>query len=58
VEEEDVEASSDSDRGMGGMMQKVFGNKNSLTPTHISSPKHMTKMRFMNLSQGKYSVRL
>lgn len=59
VDEDDTsQASSDSDRGMGKTMGKVFGNKNALEPTHTSSPKHMTKLRYMDLSPGKYNIRL
>lgn len=41
VDQDDTsQASSDNDRGMGRTMGKVFGNKNALETTHITSPKH------------------
>ena len=39
-------------------MQRIFGNRQALEPSSITSPKHMTKLRYMDLSPGKYKVRL
>jgi hypothetical protein len=43
---------------MKGVLSKVYGNTNTLSPAHISSPKHMTKYRFMDLTPGRYVVYL
>ena len=51
-------SSTDSDRGLGNTMKKIFGNRQALEPAQITSPKHMTKLRYMDLSPGKYMVRL
>ena len=50
------QTNDDDDRGMTKLLGKVFGHRNKLQPVHISSPKHMTKFRFINLSPGKYNV--
>ena len=47
-----------SKRGMQGELEKIFGNRAALEPTHIDSPKHMTKYRYENLHPGKYLVHL
>ena len=60
IDEEDdgSNSSTDSDRGLGKTMQRIFGNRQAIEPSSITSPKHMTKLRYMDLSPGKYKVRL
>ena len=60
IEEEDdgSNSSTDSDRGLGKTMQRIFGNRHALEPNSITSPKHMTKLRYVDLQPGKYKVRL
>ena len=43
---------------MGGLLGRVFGDRHALEPAHITSPKHMTKYRFLGVSPGKYRVRI
>ena len=48
-EEDDSQTSSDSDRGLGKTMGKIFGNRSALDPMEVTSPKHMTKLRYMDV---------
>lgn len=57
-EHDDEGTSSDSGRGMFKFLSKVLGDKHVIQPAHISVIKHMTKLRYMGLSAGKYIVRL
>jgi len=50
--------SNGSFRGLKEIISKVFGNTAALAPAHVSSPKHMTKYRFMDLVPGRYVVHL
>ena len=43
---------------MFSFLKKVLGDKHIIQPAHIAVIKHMTKLRYMGLSAGKYIVRL
>lgn len=45
-------------RAKRDLLKRVLGNSGAIVPAHISSPKHMTKYRFMDLEPGRYVVRL
>jgi len=52
---DDITKDNDGDeRGMSMLLGKVLGNRHVIQPVHISSPKHMTKFRYINLTPGKY----
>ncbi len=58
---EDDSSSSDqktSVRGFHDFFSKVFSSRYALQATHVTSPKHMTKYMFSDLSAGKYQVKL
>ena len=57
-EHDDEGSSSDFGRGMKTFLSKVLGDKHAIQPAHITVIKHMTKLRYMGLSAGKYIVRL
>ena len=58
-EEHDDEGSrSESGRGMFSFLNKVLGDRHIIQPAHIAVIKHMTKVRYMGLSAGKYIVRM
>lgn len=58
IPEEKDDSSRSSAEKMANLLKKIYGSRDALPADRISSPKHMTKFLFSNVSPGRYIVRL